>query len=117
LDISKWGNSIHIRTLDATTKTTQIMQAEIDFLHKAENNADSLANLELQAPKFNKQCSQVLNILLSGERLTSWTAMVKYHIGHLPRRILDLKEKGIAIQDEWVEENGSRFKQYFLTKQ
>lgn len=73
-------------------------------------------NLELQRPKLNKQCSQVLNILLTGERLTSWSAMVQHHIGHLARRILDLKEKGIQIQDEWKEENGTRFKEYFLTK-
>lgn len=91
------------------------MQIEIDFVHKVENNAASQANLDLQSPKFNKQCSQVLNILLSGERLTTWSAMVNYHIGHLPRRILDLKEKGILIQDEWVEQDGSRYKQYFIS--
>lgn len=91
-----------------------IQQAEIDFLHVRENNPESEKNLALQSVKFNKQCSQVLNILQSGERLTSWSAMVKYHVGHLARRILDLKEKGVAVKDNWIEENGSRYKEYFL---
>ncbi|HMU69192.1 MAG TPA: helix-turn-helix domain-containing protein [Chitinophagales bacterium] len=90
------------------------MQIEIDFLHSRENNAESEINLAKQADKLNKQCSQVLNILMTGEKLTSWSAMVNHHIGHLARRILDLKQKGYAIQDRWIEENGSRFKEYFI---
>lgn len=90
------------------------MQIEIDFLHSRENNAESEINLAKQADKLNKQCSQVLNILMTGEKLTSWSAMVNHHIGHLARRILDLKQKGYAIQDRWIEENGSRFKEYFM---
>ena len=90
------------------------MQIEMNFLHSRENNAESEINLAKQADKLNKQCSQVLNILMTGEKLTSWSAMVNHHIGHLARRILDLKQKGYAIQDRWIEENGSRFKEYFI---
>lgn len=90
------------------------MQIEMNFLHSRENNAESEINLAKQADKLNKQCSQVLNILMTGEKLTSWSAMVNHHIGHLARRILDLKQKGYAIQDRWIEENGSRFKEYFM---
>lgn len=90
------------------------MQTELNFLHTRENNAESQANLQQQAGHLNKQCSQVLNILMTGERLTSWSAMVHYHIGHLARRCLDLKEKGYDIKSEWRTENGARFKEYFL---
>lgn len=90
------------------------MQTELNFLHTRENNAESQANLQQQAGHLNKQCSQVFNILMTGERLTSWSAMVHYHIGHLARRIADLRDKGYPIKDEWVEENGMRFKKYFL---
>lgn len=92
-------------------------QLHMEFGNRVENNPESQNNLELQSMKFSKQCNQVLNILLSGEKLTSWSAMVTYKIGHLARRILDLKEKGIAIDDEWIEENGSRYKKYFLSRE
>ncbi len=31
---------------------------------------------------------------------------------HLPRRILDLKERGYLFQDRWVNRNNKRFKEY-----
>lgn len=94
----------------------QQQQLSFDFLHRRENNQESQDNLTRQASNLNKQCHQVLSILQTGERLTSWSAMVRYHIGHLPRRILDLKEKGIEIHDQWIENDGSRYKEYFINK-
>jgi hypothetical protein len=51
----------------------------------------------------------VYEALLRGERLTTTTALIKYHIGDLRRRIKDLKDIWNAIQDQYVDGNSRIF--------
>jgi hypothetical protein len=92
----------------------QTAQQEIDFnISHRENNPESQAHFEANKDKFSKQCRIVYEALLRGERLTTKIAMKDYDIGHLPRRILDLKEKGVSIDSVFIEGN---YKEYFLVK-
>ena len=92
---------------------------QLDLFH-IENNSESQAHFEANKEKFSRQCRIVYQALLRGERLTSMDAMVRYGIGHLPRRILDLKEHGVPVVDEFVtvrDEHGERItthKEYYL---
>ena len=62
------------------------------------------------------QCKSILAHLRSGKRITGLEALRLFGCIHLPRRILDLKESGHVIADEWVkdERTGKRFKEYRL---
>lgn len=87
-----------------------LKQTEIDFTHAAENNRESLNNLNDNRKKFSKQCLLVIDLLNSGEVLTVKSAMIKHNINSLPRRILDIKEKlNIQIPERW---NGN-YKEWF----
>ena len=94
------------------------MQLNIDFtrvVHTVENNNESQNHLEENEIHFNKQCEIVYTLLKSGARLSVREAMLYHGINSLPRRIMDLKTKNIAIKDEWVKpENGVKYKVYFL---
>jgi hypothetical protein len=96
------------------------IQGEFDFTQRIENNQESQDHLKLNSDKFNRQCRHVYEILQSGERLTTASALLKYRIGDLRRRIKDLIDfAGIQVQKEWMEiknEDGtkSRFKVYYL---
>jgi hypothetical protein len=62
----------------------------------------------------NKQLKKHFN---KGGSITGLEALMKYGIGHLPRRILDLKEKGYPIESKFItvkKANGktARVKQY-----
>ena len=79
-------------------------QIQLDFtVHVVENNVESQMHLEKNRVAFGGQCLKVFNLLLNGSELTSKVAMTDYNIGHLARRILDLKENGVLIGDKWVE--------------
>lgn len=87
--------------------------------HKKENNAESQANLEKHKGKFNRQMQAIFDYLMTGAELDSLTAMMglkvkqcTVSIGHLPRRILDLKEKGVRISSV-QHKNGT--KTWFMT--
>lgn len=95
----------------------------LDFtnvLHTRENNAKSQEHLEKNKFHFTGQVAVVYSLLLKGIRLTSFDAMTKYGIGHLGRRICDLRDprkgnvdvKGIFPLDE----NGKKKKymEYYL---
>jgi 16S rRNA G1207 methylase RsmC len=84
-------------------------QMSMYYVHRAENNPESQAHLTANRAKLNRKCAEVLRRLESGERLTV-LGCANSGIASLPRRILDLKESGIAVQDQWV--NG--VKEYFL---
>jgi len=77
-------------------------------IHQVENNAESQAHLEANRKKFSKQCEMVHRVLLSGEKLTSRIAMIKYSIGDLHRRVGELRQwHGVKIEDKWeVGEDG-----------
>lgn len=95
-----------------------MVQYEIDFsVHVRENSRVNEAHLNANRPRFNKQCAKVLSLLLSGEVLTTTEALLKYRIGDLRRRIKDLKDSGIEIQEDWEldsEGKTTRFKKWFM---
>jgi len=95
-------------------------QKTIDFTHGVENNPESEENYILHLDRFNKQCRTVLEQLLTGRRLNVRDAFMGLDIGHLPRRIKDLREAGIPVNDEFPRNpDGSkaRFKEYWLDPQ
>jgi len=85
-------------------------------VHEHENNPESQEHLDKNKKHFSKQCLKVLQLLLDGKRLTVKSAITHYEIWSLPRRILDLKENGINISEEWVKgtHGENKIKQYFL---
>ena len=87
-----------------------------DFTKKLihiENNQESQKFFDENTGHFTKQCKDLFKILLKGERVTTLTAIVKYGIASLPRRIKDLRDiYMVPIRDERPE--GSRYKEYFI---
>ncbi len=78
------------------------MQIELDYQPKTQNEL-------------------LLNHLRMTGSITMFEAFTKLGIAHLPRRIKDLKEKKINIDDEWIhvkKANGKNatVKRYFLGK-
>lgn len=87
-----------------------------DFnIHDSENNPESETHLKENNKKFSKQCLKVMELLHRGIRLTTINA-VSYGILSLPRRILDLKENGIKIDEQWLlDDNGKRtIKEWYI---
>lgn len=84
--------------------------------HQRENNEASENHLQENQKKFSKQCLLILTIFYSGKRLTCKSAMNDHGIGHLPRRLADLRENGIAVKDEWVRDSSGKrlYKEFFL---
>lgn len=81
-------------------------------IHERENNPESQSILRANKKTFSDQCKIVLQALQRGERLTTATALIKYGIGDLRRRIKDLKDyHGVDIKTQL---NEGRFKTYFL---
>jgi hypothetical protein len=87
------------------------VQLNIDYSKRLENNRESQAILDANKARLNNQCRIVLEALLRGERLTTATALLKYGIGDLRRRIADLIERGIEVKKELKQ---GRYKEYFL---
>jgi hypothetical protein len=88
-------------------------QLDLDFsqLHHQENKVKNQEHFEANKERFSNQCKLVYEALLRGERLTTTTALIKYHIGDLRRRIKDLKDIwNVPIQDQYVD---GKFKEYF----
>ena len=81
------------------------------IVHKHENNSFSQSILEANYEAINGQCKKVYDLLKSGVRLTVRSAMIDYNISSLPRRVLDLKKKGVDIKTELI--NG-RYVEYFI---
>ena len=80
-----------------------------------ENLPENQRHFEENKEHFSKQCKIVLQALKRGERLTTITALMKYRVGDLRRRIKDLKDyHNIDVKSEFVK--GSRFKEYYLKK-
>lgn len=60
------------------------------------------------------QNRMILAHLRKGHSITFWEAVERFGCMHLPRRILDLKEAGHNIKDQWITRDGKRFKQWWL---
>lgn len=86
-------------------------QLDIFTVHQSENNPESQRHLDKNRPKFNRQCQQVFDMLMKRTVLSTYTALVNHKIGHLPRRIKDLRESGVMISDCW--DGGS--KHWYMT--
>ena len=83
--------------------------------HQRENNEESEQHLQANQKKFSRQCLKIIEILSSGKTLTTLTAP-SYGILSLPRRILDLKENGVVINDRWLlDDKGKQtVKEWFM---
>ena len=71
---------------------------------------------------MNQQCTDLLNHLREGNKISVAVAIPQLGIGSLPRRILDLKEAGHVLGEEWVKYNNAkgqkkRYKQWWLVKE
>jgi hypothetical protein len=65
----------------------------------------------------DSQCTTIANYLLKGRSITWIEALELAGTNCLPRRILDLKERGLDIDIKEVKlKNGKRIGQYFIPK-
>jgi hypothetical protein len=99
-----------------------LVQTTFDFtIHEKENNADSQAHLEVNTEKWMHHCKIIYEAMKRGKKVGNedprvWDESIKNYrrIGHLPRRIADIKKylegTGIEVKDDW--KNG--FKYYYL---
>lgn len=67
------------------------------------------------------QNAQILSYLKDGKAITGLAASKMFGVGHLPRRILDLKERGHNIHSKFIKvkkSNGdaARVKEYWLAE-
>lgn len=70
-------------------------------VHNLENNAKSQGILDENRQKFTGQCAIVMSLLNKGVVLSSYSAMTQHHIGHLPRRIKDIRDNfGVHIDEQ-----------------
>lgn len=85
-------------------------------IHDQENNEESAQHLKENRKKFSQQCLKLMELLNQGKRLTVANA-IGYGIMSLPRRVLDCRENGLKIEDQWVKDTkGKRlYKEYFIT--
>lgn len=84
-------------------------------VHDQENSQESQDHLEENRVKFSKQCLKVWELLRQGKRLTTMNAPT-YGILSLPRRVADLRENGVHIDDQWLyDSEGKRtVKEWFI---
>ena len=56
----------------------------------------------------------ILNHMLAGNSLSTYEAYDLYNITCFLQRVSELRDQGVTIQDEWVKNNGKRFKRYWI---
>lgn len=83
-------------------------------LHTRENNAESEQHLYEHRKHFEGQCRKLYNLLMSGERLTVYSALVDHKISSLPRRALDLTQAGVELTAEPMV--GTRIKEWYMSE-
>ncbi|QYS85441.1 hypothetical protein JJC03_09340 [Flavobacterium oreochromis] len=72
----------------------------------------SQEHFDMCNPFFSYQCRVVYQALLRGEKITTSTALIKYKVGDLRRRVKDLKDMwGVPVLSEYTK---TRYKIYFL---
>lgn len=52
--------------------------------------------------------------LMSGKSITNMEAYNRYAMTSAIRRISELRADGVLIQDEFIKQNGKRFKRYWV---
>ena len=82
-------------------------------VHTRENNAESEQHLYKHKKHFEGKCKKLYDLLISGHRLTVYSALVEHGIASLPRRFLDLTESGVMATSETM--TGTRIKEYYCT--
>lgn len=76
------------------------------------NAATSAGQSPLTLPRLQKA---VYNLLMSGERYSVADMSIRLHLSDPRGHIAELRNKGIAILDEWqTSEYGTRYKVYFV---
>lgn len=104
-----------------------LIQQEIDWtIHEKENNPESQANLEDNKVRWSHQCKIIFEAMNKGIKVNNeepkvWDDSINKlrKIGHLPRRIADIKDylkkegSNIIIEDGWLE---SGYKYYFIKR-
>lgn len=88
-----------------------VLEFDFDYCNRKENNEVSQAILEANKDKINASCRKVLELLKQGHHLTVRSAMIDHNISSLPRRVKDLKDRGIEVKDRLID---GRYKEYFL---
>jgi hypothetical protein len=92
-------------------------QLQIDFtqpLVHYENNPESQQHFERNIDHFTEQCKIVYRAFMRGERLTTTTALLKYGVGDLRRRVKDLIDiYGVHVDKETIKGN---YKEYFINQ-
>ena len=87
-------------------------------IHVRENSSGNESHLNANRQKFTGQAAIILSLFQKGIKLTSRSAMINYGIGHLARRIKDLRDEGgIHIDEEWeLDKDGktTRNKVWFI---
>jgi len=78
-------------------------QPDLFTVHEAENNRDSLNNLNENRPHFTQQAHTLLEALLRGEVIDADSAKERYGIRHLARRYADLREAEFGAGKEHLQ--------------
>lgn len=78
-------------------------------IHNRENNQKSQGILDENRQKFTGQCAIIMSLFNKGVVLSSYSAMVTYGIGHLARRIKDLRDNfGINIDEQFQKTSDNK---------
>lgn len=78
------------------------IQLDVFSVHEHENNHVSQSHLDANREHFAGKCLTVYEWLMFGHNLTVlWAANNK--VSSLPRRLKDLKDKGMLISEKWDE--------------
>lgn len=76
-----------------------------------------MENVNLNAESSTTQCARIKAYLESGKSITGMDALKLFGCWSLPRRILDLSERGVCKRKETVRlENGKRVTSYSICK-
>ena len=76
-----------------------------------------MENINLNAESSATQCARIKAHLESGRTLTGLDALRLFGCMCLPRRIIDLKERGMRIKGETIRlDNGKRVTRYSLAQ-
>lgn len=99
----------------APSKEVSFQYAKEIKTHDRENNNESEQALYSNRKHFNDKCQQLYDLLMSGQILTVYSALVEHKIASLPRRALDLKQAGVLLTGSPLV--GTRIKEWKMTQE